>query len=98
MGFDGLPVYAFTPEGIREGAPDASGIYAIFTPTQWLVIADADNMREALYRLLAAPAGCLQSPHPLSFSCEGAPASTRHARLGALIEELRPKCSGSPGD
>jgi hypothetical protein len=98
MAFNELPTYAFTPGGIRQGAPDASGIYAIFTPTRWVLIADADNMRQALFRLLDSPTECMQSQHPLSFSCEDVPRSERQERLGVLIAELRPRCNGSRGE
>jgi len=97
MAFEGQETYPFTPAGIKEGASDASGIYAIFTPAEWVFIAGADNMRQALFRLLDAPTECMQSHHPLSFSCEDVPASERYARLGALIEQLRPRCHGSRG-
>ena len=97
MAFEGLPAYAFMPEGIREGAPEAPGIYAIFTPTQWVLIAEADNMRQTLFRLLDAPTECMQSHHPLSFRCVAVPHSDRHARVDALIAELRPRCKGSRG-
>ena len=95
MAFDGVPAYAFTPEGIKEGAPDTSGIYAIFTPTHWVLIAGADNMRQALFRLLDVPTACMESYHPLSFSCEDVPPAERPAHLGALIRNLRPRCNAS---
>lgn len=98
VAFDGLPAYAFTPGGIREGAPEASGIYAIFTPTQWVLIADADNIRKALFRLLDAPTECLQSHHPLSFSCEDVPRSERQVHLDSLIRDLQPRCNGPRAD
>ena len=77
MAFEGLPAYAFMPEGIRVGAPAAPVIYAIFTPTRWVLIAEADNMRQALFRLLDAPTECMQSHHPLSFRCVAVPHSDR---------------------
>jgi len=98
MAFNGVPAYALTPAGILTGAPETSGIYAIFTPTQWVFIAEADNMRQALFRLVDAPPECIESHHPLSFSCEDAPWPERHALVDALIEALRPKCNCSRGD
>ena len=72
---------AFTPEGIKQGAPEASGLYGIFA-SHWVFVADADNMRQALFHLLDAPTACMQLPITLSFSWENVPPSERRARLG----------------
>jgi hypothetical protein len=93
MAFEGSPAYTFTPEGVREGAQVESGVYAVYTPTRWVFIGDSDNMRQALFDKLNTPDGCIESHHPLSFSCEPASPADRVARREALVSELRPRCN-----
>ncbi len=93
MAFEGLPAYAFTAEGVLEGAPEDSGIYAIFTPTHWVFIGDADDMRGALFDHLNTPRNCIDKYHPLSFSCEVVSRRGREVQRDALIAELRPTCN-----
>ena len=94
MAFEGLPAYIFTAQGIREGALEQSGVYAIFTPRQWVFIGDADNVRQALFDLLNIPHECIHSQQPLSFSWEGVSRSDCESRREALIANLQPRCNG----
>ena len=99
MAFDGVPTYAFDAEAVRDGAPEESGVYAIFTPTRWVFIGDSDNVRAALFQHLNTPNLCIYKYHPLSFSCELASRSERAGLREALLAELRPAChavTGSP--
>jgi hypothetical protein len=92
MPFEEFGTYVFTFEAVREDAPSASGIYAIFTPEQWVFIGASDDVRQALFQQLNAPDSCIQQYSPLSFSCELADASERADRRDTLIAELRPVC------
>jgi hypothetical protein len=92
MAFEESGTYVFTPEAVREDAPAASGVYAIFTPERWVFIGASDDMRQALFHHLSSPDPCFQQYGPLSFSCELAAASERAERRDALIGELRPVC------
>jgi hypothetical protein len=92
MPFEEFGTYVFTPEAVREDAPSASGVYAIFTPAEWVFIGASDDVRQALFEHLNAPLPCFQQYSPLSFSCELAAASERADRRDALIAELRPVC------
>jgi hypothetical protein len=95
MSFEEFGTYVFTPEAVREDAPSASGVYAIFTPAEWVFIGASDDMRQALFQHLNAPDPCVQQYSPLSFSCELADASERAGRRDALIAELRPVCDAT---
>ena len=92
MAFEG-PTFVFTPRAVREGAPDQSGVYAIFNPAHWVFVGDNDNMRQALFSCLNTPNACINSHEPLSFSCEVASPDERGGRRDALIAELRPICN-----
>src|ERR1700687_825667 len=58
MSFEEFGTYVFTPEAVREDAPSASGVYAIFTPAQWVFIGASDDVRQALFEHLDAPGPC----------------------------------------
>jgi hypothetical protein len=93
MAFEESGTYVYTPEAVREDAPRASGVYAIFTPEQWVFIGASDDVRQALFQHLDSPDPCFQQYGALSFSCELAAASERADRRDALIAELRPVCN-----
>ena len=93
MAFEESGTYVLTPEAVREGAPAASGVYAIFTPERWVFIGARDDVRQALFQHLSSPDPCFQQYGPLSFSCELAAASERAGRRDALTAELRPACN-----
>ncbi len=93
MAFEGHGAFPLTVAGILGGAPEASGVYAIHTPTRWVFIGDADNVRQALFDHLNARDELLESFQPLSFSWEAASCAERGALRDALIAELRPVCN-----
>ncbi len=96
MAFEGHGAFPLTPAGILAGAPEESGVYAIHTPTRWVLIGDGDNVRQALFDHLNAPDEPLDSFHPLSFSWEAAAPSERGALRDSLIAQLRPVCNVRP--
>jgi hypothetical protein len=95
VAFEGLPAYAFTPAAVRRAAPEQSGVFAIFTSSQWVFIGESANIRQALFDLLNVPNECIQLWHPLSFSWEHVSQSDRSARRQALITNLQPACNES---
>ena len=84
--------YPFTFEAVREKAPNASGVYRLYTPQQWVYIGESDDIRQSLFRLLNEPSESLTRFGPLSFSLELASAAERHALQQGLIAELEPAC------
>jgi hypothetical protein len=79
--------YALGFRAVQDQAPDASGIYAIFTPRRWLHIGETDDIRRSLLDHLNDE---LAESGPLSFSFEVVPPAGRNARRRALIAQLAP--------
>lgn len=85
--------YPFTHDGIIRNAPNASGVYALFTQQRWVYIGESNDIQRRLLEHLNAPGPCISQYAPLSFSFELAPAAQRVARQNVLIQELRPACN-----
>jgi hypothetical protein len=85
----GAETYAFTYAGVHQ-APNASGLYTIYSPQRWVYVGESDDIRRSLYRLLNDPTGWMDRLGPLSFSFERLPPDERSARQQALVEELNP--------
>jgi hypothetical protein len=85
--------YAFTYEGVREKAPNASGVYTIYTSQRWVYVGESDDIKQSLFQHLNEPTACMDRFGPLSFSCELVPATERAAHQQTLIAELKPACN-----
>ena len=87
--------YVLGFRAVQDRAPDASGIYAIFTPRRWLHIGETDDIRRSLLDHLNDPdVEGLAESDPLSFSFEVVPPDGRVARRRALIAQLAPGLAG----
>lgn len=84
--------YPLTFEAAHEKAPNASGVYRIYTAHRWVYVGESDDIRESLFHHLNDPSAPMHRFGPLSFSFELAPAAERQALRHALIEELEPAC------
>jgi len=84
--------YMFTFEAVREKAPNASGVYSIYTPERWVYVGESDDVKQSLFRLLNAEGAAMNRFGPLSFSVELAPAAERKAIQQALVAEFEPAC------
>jgi hypothetical protein len=84
--------YMFTFEAVRRKAPNASGVYTLYTARQWVYVGESDDIQRSLFRHLNEPDASINRFGPLSFSFELAPADERKARQQALIAELEPAC------
>ena len=83
--------YALAFRAVQDRAPDASGVYGIFTPRRWLHIGETDDIRGSLLNYLNDPdVEGLADRGPLSFSFEEVPPTRRAARRLALIARLAP--------
>ena len=70
----GGETYAFGFRAVQDRAPNASGIYGIFTSRRWLHVGKSDDIRESLFHCLNHPdAAWSTEDRPLSFSFETAP-------------------------
>ena len=81
--------YAFTYAGVHE-APNASGVYTIYSPRRWVYVGESDDIRQSLFRLLNDSTGWTNRFGPLSFSFDRLPPSERAACQHALVEALNP--------
>ena len=81
--------YAFTYSGVRK-APNASGVYTIYSPQQWVYVGESDDVRQSLFRLLNESTAWMDRYGPLSFSFEELSPAERAACQVALVEELHP--------
>ena len=60
--------YAFTYGGVHE-APNASGLYTIYSPKGWAYEGESDDIRQSLYRHLNESSSTWMDRFgPLSFS------------------------------
>jgi hypothetical protein len=81
--------YAFMYAGVHE-APNASGLYTIYSPQRWVYVGESDDIRQSLFRLLNDSPAWMDRFGPLSFSFERLPPDERAACRQALVEELNP--------
>jgi hypothetical protein len=81
--------------GVGE-APDASGVYTIFSSRRWLYIGESDDIRQSLYRHLNEPTRCMNKFGPLSFSFELEGRARRRALWQSLVTRLKTECNQVP--
>ena len=93
MAYDGGETYTFAYQAVQEKAPNASGVYTIYTSQRWMYVGESGDIRQSLFRHLNAPNACMARCGPLSFSFEMAPAAERMSRQQALVAELEPACN-----
>jgi hypothetical protein len=70
--------YAFTDAGVHE-APNAFGLYTIYSPRRWVSVGGSDDIRRSLYRLLNDSPRWMDRFSPLTFSFERLPPDRRAA-------------------
>ena len=97
MAYEDGETYPLTYAGVREKAPNVSGVYTIYTSTRWVCVGESDDIRQSLFRHLNEPNGCMNRFSPLSFSFGLALAAERVARQQGLIAELKPACNPNKG-
>jgi hypothetical protein len=91
--YQGSDTYAFGYLAVREKAPNASGVYTIYTSQRWLYVGESHDIRQSLFSHLNGLAPCMKRRGPLSFSFEVVPAAQRVTRQQALVEMLVPACN-----
>ena len=65
--------YAFGFRAVQDKAPNAAGVYGIFTSRRWLYVGESDDIRNSLFQRLNDPDAGWSAEHgPLSFSFEAA--------------------------
>ena len=81
--------YTFTYAGVHE-APNASGLFRIYSPARWVYVGESDDIRQSLFQLLNDSPSWMDRFGPLSFSFERVPAAERAAHQQAAVQALRP--------
>ena len=92
MSYESGGTYTLGYGGVGQKAPEASGIYTIYSAARWIYVGEDDNIRQSLFRHLNDAARCMARFGPLSFSFELIPADERMARWRTLVTELKPAC------
>ena len=87
--------YALGYAGVSQ-APDASGVYTIFSSRRWVYVGESDDIRQSLFRHLNETAPSMQAVGPLSFSFELAAGDRRVALGQSLAAQLKPTCNQRP--
>ena len=93
MAYEGSETYTFAYHAVQAKAPNASGVYTIYSSQQWIYVGEGDDIRQSLFRHLNEPGACIARRGPLSFSFEMVPASERVSRQQALVTALAPACN-----
>jgi len=88
--YDGGETYPLAYRAVDQKAPDASGVYTLFTPQRWMYVGESADIRESLFRHLNEPPAWMIRSRPLSFSFESVPAGERVSRKQALVAKLAP--------
>ncbi len=95
MPFANFSARPFTFNSVNQNAPAQSGVYGICSPNEWVVIGEAENIREILLQHLRQPNGPVLGRRPTGFTYEVCEGNLRAARSRRLSMELHPSCNGS---
>jgi hypothetical protein len=85
----------FQQDSILLNAPEASGVYGLFSAL-WIFIGEADNIRVRLLELLAGDNPCIQDYQPSGFAFELVSPPERSRRLEELVTQLQPSGMRKP--
>jgi len=80
---------SFTASSIREHAPALSGVYGITNAKEWILIGEADNIRDALITHLEEPGTPLLRHNPKGFVYEPCHPMNRRKRREQLTLEYQ---------
>ena len=93
MAYESGETYALGYAGVSQKAPDASGIYTIYSAARWIYIGESDDIRRSLFLHLNEATPCMDRFGPLSFSFELVAGVERRARCEALVAAMEPECN-----
>jgi len=80
---------------IETLVPTSAGVYGLSNAREWILIGEAENIKEALLAHLQATDRAVADRSPTGFTFEVCPADARFARQDRLIRELEPVCNRS---
>jgi hypothetical protein len=85
--------FRFERECIRRNAPEASGVYGLFSAF-WIYIGEAENLRAQILKQLDGHDPCVVRFQPSGFAFELISPEDRGRRLEYLTRRLQPLCNG----
>ena len=89
--------FNFTEQGIAAYAPTGSGVYGIYSATEWIYVGESKNLETRLYEHLCGlsdQSARIWLRNPTAFVCElVAGEVARQFRERVLIAELNPYCN-----
>ena len=83
----------WTGTKIMLRAPQASGVYAIFSTREWLYVGETGDIRASLLAHFDDHSSPILQNNPIGFQFEVTPTKQRAARKKQLIAELKPICN-----
>jgi len=85
--------FLYTPVSVCRNAPAAPGVYAIFTPSEWVYIGESLDIQARLLQHLNGDIPCISRSRASSFSFELLAAPKLGARHRELVLEYLPFCN-----
>ena len=64
MAYEGSETYAFAYQAVQAKAPNASGVYTIYSSQQWIYVGEGDDIRQSLFGHLNEPSACISRRGP----------------------------------
>ena len=80
--------YALNRPSVIRNAPEASGIYGLFTPGRWIYIGASWNIHAALLEYLHGRKQSVLQWEPTCFTFEVCPTKERRRRQRELVEHI----------
>ncbi len=85
--------YPLNRSSVLRNAPEASGVYGLRTPGQWVYIGRCSNIREALLNYLSGQLPQVLQAEPNLFHFDVCPPRQRVERQRELIQHFQPVCN-----
>ncbi len=95
VAYEGTETYVFGHRAVQDMAPQASGVYTMYTSQRWLYVGESDDIRQSQFEHLNAPSASMKRRGPLSYSFELVAAAERSTRQQALVAALVPACNSA---
>ena len=93
----GLRGFTFTEPTIKANAPSASGVYALYTSSQWVYFGETNDIQRRLLEHLKEIGTLIKRYGPTGFMFELQPANARVQRQNALILAYPTPCNQKLG-
>lgn len=93
MPFNATTGHVYDEASINVAAPQASGVYGIYTDQAWIYVGESNDLRRRLLEHVRGDNPCITRAQATGFVFELSPSAARVARQNQLILELRPSCN-----